>query len=150
MSRLDQTLQVGDALCNLTQGSPSELHKRVSQNREEAVAKLEKGRRLKKARNAQRLKKAQRLQRLQRLKRALQQQRARAARLQLLANREEVQLEIELEDAERVRERQWGGVTDSDGGADKNDWEADAVEEHLAFLAANALQQAAQAENSTP
>ena len=146
MSRLDQTLQVGDALCNLTQGSPSELHKRVSQNREEAVAKLEKGRRLKKAQNAQRLKKAQslqRLQRLQRLKRALQQQRARAARLQLLANRGEVQLEIELEDAEGKWARQWDGA-DSDGGADNDDWEADAVEEHLA------LQQAAQAGNSTP
>ena len=129
-------------------GSP-ELHKRISQNRQAAVAKLEKGRKAAVAK-LEKYKKERRLKKAQRLKRALQQQRARAARLQLLANREEVQLEIELEDAERVRERQWGGVTDSDGGADKNDWEADAVEEHLAFLAANALQQAAQAENSTP
>ena len=64
--------------------------------------------------------------------------------MQLLANRGGVQLQIELEDAGGVRVRQWGGV-DSDGGADNDDWGADAVGGHLAFLAANALQQAAQA-----
>ena len=69
--------------------------------------------------------------------------------MQLLANRGEVQLEIELEDAEGKWARQWDGA-DSDGRADNDDWEADAVGEHLAFLAANALQQAAQAGNSTP
>ena len=128
-------------------GSP-ELHKRISQNRQAAVAKLEKGRKAAVAK-LEKYKKGRRLKKAQRLKRALQQQRARAARLQLLANREEVQLEIELEDAERKRARQWDGA-DSDGGADNDDWEADAVEEHLAFLAATALQQAAQAGNSTP